>query len=572
MNRAPCSHRILFMVVILLFAGSANAQSSAPDTSGNAKILGYIDSAWNTLSRSMSDCKSIGDTKVSAAPILYLPAGMAIPAAVATMQHECKVDVEHLPRKITHMGDVQVAELPGEGLLYLPDRYVVPGGRFNEMYGWDSYFIILGLVRDNRDDLARGMVENFFFEIENYGGVLNANRSYYLTRSQPPFLSSMIREVYDHPGNKPLSKAWLARAYGFAKRDYALWITAPHLAGDTGLARYDDIGKGPVPEMSDDDTYYTNVIRWLLAHPNVHTTYLIDAPADPTPAQVAVLAKTSCDIRASRLCANSHVGNYRLSAGFYHGDRAMRESGFDPSFRFGPFSGSTQDYAPVGLNSLLYKYALDMAHFATVLGRTAEARGWEQRAAARRKAVNQYLWNASSGMFFDYDFMRHTSSTYHYITTFYPLWAGLATTQQAKAVEHHLSVFNHAGGMAMSDYDSGTQWDLPYGWAPTNWLATSGLAQCGFTADADRVAREFTGTVLQNFLRDGTIREKYDVVNGSANVSVAVGYKSNVIGFGWTNAVYLKMHDMLAHAQSAAAVSIPPQSASDLEGAATSSR
>ena len=95
----------------------------------------------------------------------------------------------------------------------------------------------------------------------------------------------------------------------------------------------------------------------------------------------------------------------------------------------------------------------------------------------------------------------------------------------------------------MSDKDSGTQWDLPFGWAPTNWLAVKGLAQYGFTRDASRIARKFTNTVLQNFERDGTIREKYNVVSGSANVAVSTGYKSNVVGFGWTNGVYLKMNE-----------------------------
>ncbi|MGC1363660.1 MAG: trehalase family glycosidase [Silvibacterium sp.] len=571
MNRAARTYTFL-LAVTLLFAGSVHAQSPTPDTSGNAKILGYIDSGWNTLSRSMSDCKSLGDSKVATAPILYLPSGMTVPTTVVTMQHQCRVEVKHLPRKIIHMGDVSVAEIPGEGLLYLPNRYVVPGGRFNEMYGWDSYFIILGLVKDKRDDLARNMVENFFFEIENYGAILNANRTYYLTRSQPPFLTSMIREVYEHPADKPLSKAWLAKAYSYAQRDYALWSSAPHLAGDTGLARYDDIGSGPVPEMSDNDSYYPDVIRWLIAHPDVHTTYLVGAPANPTPAQAAVLAKTSCDILTSRLCANAHVGDHRLSSGFYHGDRAMRESGFDPSFRYGLFSGSTQDYADVGLNSLLYKYELDMAHFATLLGRSSEAKQWKQRAAARREAINKYFWHSTAGMFYDYNFVTHQMSTYNYITTFYPLWAGLATPQQATAVDHHLSVFEHEGGLAMSDYASGTQWDLPFGWAPTTWLATKGLADYDFTGDADRVAKEFTQTIRQNFLHDGTIREKYNVVNGSANIQVAVGYTSNVVGFGWTNAVYLRMTDMLAHAQKALAVSIPLQNRSRAEEATTSAR
>lgn len=548
MKHIARSFGVLF-VAALLVPTSLQAQAAMPEVSGHTTIIGYIDHGWDRLSRSMSDCKSVVDPKVSTTPVLYLPSGMATPLSVLAMEHHCKVDVRHLPRKITHMGEVRVAEIPKEGLLYLPNKYVVPGGRFNEMYGWDSYFIILGLVRDNRDDLARGMVENFFFEIENYGAILNANRTYYLTRSQPPFLTSMIREVYEHPGGKPLPKAWLAKAYGYAERDYNLWITAPHLAGNTGLARYDDLGSGPVPETSDNSSYYRDVIRWLLAHPSVHTTYLIHAPAHPMPAQAAVLAKTSCDIYVSRLCANAHVGDYRLSSGFYHGDRAMRESGFDPSFRFGPFSGSTQDYAPVGLNSLLYKYELDMAHIATLLGRGAEANKWRERGTARRQAIDRYFWNAAAGMYYDYNFITHTPSTYNYITSFYPLWAGAATPQQAAAVERHLSTFNHEGGLAMSDYDSGTQWDLPFGWAPTNWLATKGLAECGFTADADRVAQEFTQTIRQNFLRDGTIREKYNVVDGSANIKVAEGYTSNVVGFGWTNAVYLKMTDLLTHAQ-----------------------
>ncbi len=133
-----------------------------------------------------------------------------------------------------------------------------------------------------------------------------------------------------------------------------------------------------------------------------------------------------------------------------------------------------------------------MAHFATLLDRPSEAKQWEQRATARRDAINKYFWNAAAGMFYDYNFVTHQSSTYNYITAFYPLWAGVATKEQATAVERHLSTFEHDGGLAMSDYDSGTQWDLPFGWAPTNWLATKGMAQSGFTADADRISREFT--------------------------------------------------------------------------------
>jgi alpha,alpha-trehalase len=535
------------LLVATACVGNLTAQPLAQSAAKNKEILAYIDTGWNSLSRSMADCKSLVDSKVTTAPVLYLPADIEIPPAVATVHQQCNVEVRHLPRKITHIGDVGVAEIPVEGLLYLPNRYVVPGGRFNEMYGWDSYFIILGLVEDKQTELAKGMVENFFYEIENYGAILNANRTYFFTRSQPPFLTSMVREVYEHSANNPLTKAWLAKAYSYAQRDYELWASPIHRAGDTGLARYHDIGEGPVPEMADDNGYYPEVIRWLLSNPDTSTGYLIEAPDNPTPAEATALAATSCDITISKVCARAHVDGHRLTADFYRSDRAMRESGFDTSFRFGPFSGSTNDYAPICLNSLLYKYERDMAHFATLLGRRAEATQWERRASARRTAINKYLWNSTQGMFYDYNFSTHKQSTYNYLTAFYPLWAGLATQQQAAALRSHLSLFEHDGGLAMSSNDSGTQWDLPFGWAPTNWLAVKGLAQYGFYNDASRIAQKFSQTVLQNFKNDATIREKYNVVSGSANVAVATGYKSNVVGFGWTNGVYLQMHDLLTH-------------------------
>ncbi len=524
----------------------------AQEASPQDRISTYISHGWDTLSRSMSECKSVVDPKVKTTPVLYLPAGMATPAAVAAMQQECHVEVRHLPRTIHSIGEVRPQELPVEGLLYLPNQYVVPGGRFNEMYGWDSYFIVLGLEHDNRPDLARGMVENFFFEIQNYGAILNANRTYFFTRSQPPFLSSMIREVYEHPagGAKP-DLAWLAKAYAFAQRDYALWISPEHRADDTGLARYFDLGAGPVPEMADDSNYYPDVIRWLLAHPGVHPEYLVSSSDKPNAAEARGLALASCDINVSRVCAAAVVDGHRLSAAFYQGDRAMRESGFDSSFRFGAFSGSTENFAPVCLNSLLYRYERDMAEFATLLGKPGEAAAWTQRAEARKNAINKYLWDPTTGLYFDYDFTTGQRSSYRFIATFYPLWAGAASPAQAASVEKHLALFEEDGGLQTSDDVSGVQWDAPFGWAPVTWLAISGLERNGFHPDAVRVSKKFSGTIMDNFLRDGTIREKYNVVSGSANVQVAAGYKSNVVGFGWTNAVYRKMQDLIGESSSA---------------------
>jgi alpha,alpha-trehalase len=541
----PLNRNHALSAVLLCASLPITAQSAS--TQDQAHIRDYIRNGWDTLSRSMSECKSVVDIKVNATPVLYLPADLATPPAVDAMRKSCAVDVRHLPRVIHAIDEVPPSELPVQGLLYLPNRYVVPGGRFNEMYGWDSYFILLGLEHDGRRDLARGMVENFFFEIANYGAILNANRTYYFTRSQPPFLSSMIREVYEHPapGAQP-DKQWLARAYSYAQRDYALWISPEHRAGGTGLARYHDLGQGPVPEESDDSSYYPDVIRWLLAHPADHPEYLVRGSAHPTPGEAKVLAHTSCDVVASRVCALAVVDDHRLSAAFYRSDRAMRESGYDPSFRFGPFSGSTDQYAPVGLNSLLYKYEQDMADFATILGRKEEAADWTHRATTRQAAIDKYLWDQEAGLYEDYNFITAKRSHYHFITTFYPLWARAASPAQAAKVRSHLDLFEQAGGLETSDFVSGVQWDAPYGWAPSTWLAVSGLDRNRFHPEAASIAREFTATILDNFLRDGTIREKYNVASGSANVKVATGYKSNVVGFGWTNAVYLELEDVIA--------------------------
>ena len=525
-------------------AAPSTAHSLSPQAEQGQPIDAYIHDAWDSLSRSMNDCKSVVDPKLATTSILYLPANVPEPPEVAALEKSCKVKVDRLPRRIQHIGDIKPGEIAHSGLLYLPNKYVVPGGRFNEMYGWDSYFIILGLIEDGRTDLAKGMVENFFYEIENYGGILNANRTYYFTRSQPPFLSSMIRAVYDSEvsaGQRDQAAQWLHHAYEYASRDHALWTAPFHKAGDTGLARYYDLGEGPVEEMADDSTYYPDVIHWLLSHPEVHTDFLVTGPDNPDAKARAELAKTSCDLSASIVCAHAHVGGHWLSRDFYKGDRAMRESGFDPAFRYGPFSGWTHHNAPSGLNSLLYKYERDLAWMAEQLADTEDAKHWNEAANQRRAAINKYLWNPEKGMYYDYDFMAGKQSTYDYLTTFYPLWAGAADAQQAKAVEANLKVFERAGGTAMSPYETGVQWDLPYGWAPVTWLTVDGLAKTGDMKDAVRISQKFREMVKQNYECDRSIREKYDVITASTEVNVASGYKTNVIGFGWTNAAYLKM-------------------------------
>jgi alpha,alpha-trehalase len=554
----------------LVFGMATQAQGATPPA---IPIDRYIHESWGKLERSMTDCASLVDPKTRTAPVLYLPFGLSEPASVHALRAACGVQVEHLPKKITYPGELMPADIPTPGLLYLPNPYVVPGGRFNEQYGWDSYFILLGLVHDEHLDLARGMVENFFFEIENYGNLLNANRTYYLTRSQPPLLSSMIRMVYDAqvsetPQSYRKADAWLATAYSYAVRDHALWTGPEHRAGQTGLARYHDLGAGPVPEMADASTYYPDIIRWLLGHPDVKTDYLATGPAPaadaiPTAAQAAEIARISCDPAHSEVCRNAHIGDHWLTPDFYQGDRAMRESGFDTTFRFGPFSGSTQNFAPAGLNALLYKYEMDLAWMADHLHKPDDADRWRAEAAARKQAIDRYLWNAKAGMYFDYNYVTGKQSTYNFLTTFYPLWAGAASAAQAKAVEVNLQLFLKPGGVATSTTDSGVQWDLPYGWAPITYFTVGGLAHAGDAEDARMVAERFMHSVQNEYSADGTIREKYNVVQSDANIHITTGYKENVIGFGWTNGVYLRLEQFLAAPPDDAATALGIESRGD---------
>ena len=538
--------RLFVFVFAAIYISSAQETTQRPDSEAT---LRYIHGAWDTLTRSMTDCHSLVDIKVTNNPILYLPAGMTAPAAVQALTDKCHVKVTHLPRAIAKLGDLDPKDLPDQGLLYLPESYVVPGGRFNEMYGWDSYFILLGLEADHREALAKGMVDNFLFEIENYGGVLNANRTYYLTRSQPPFLTSMMREVYENPASfaqtsegRTEARRWLEHAYTLAEKDYSTWTRPEHQAGTTGLARYFDYGHGPVPEMADDSNYYSDVIRWIEAHPHGGGDgFLVKGSEHPDAAETQRLRQTSCDVTTSVVCMRAWAAGYRLTRDFYTADRAMRESGFDPSNRFGPFSGETHHFAPVCLNSLLYRYERDMKHFAHLLGKPQDAMKWDRRAQKRKAAIHRFLWWPREGVFADWDFTRSRPDEYAYISSLYPLWAGVATREEARQVVAKLGLFERAGGLSMSNTNTGLQWDEPFGWAPTNWIAVDGLAIAGFREQAGRLAKKWDATVDAGFAQEGTIREKYNVVSANADVKVATGYKQNQIGFGWTNAVYLKM-------------------------------
>jgi alpha,alpha-trehalase len=500
--------------------GGAAEQTQFPAAARIAAVRGYIKQTWHTLTRSAHDLpKAAPDPKIRRAP--------GEPAPVYLAADESRADTEQRLRAVLSPDELQRIELrtlpsrPDEirehGLLYLPYPYVVPGGRFNEMYGWDSYFIQLGLLGDGELELARSMTDNFLYEIAHYGMILNANRTYFLTRSQPPFLTEMILGVYW----KTHDRAWLRSTLPAIDRYYAFWTTPPHLVESTGLSRYFDRGDGPAPEVLADErdargrTHYDRVREYYRTH----------------------------DVADYDVARFYDRVNDRLTDRFYKGDRSMRESGFDPSNRFGPFSAAIVDYVPVCLNALLYRLEQDAGRIHALLGDGAAAAEWQARARRRRQLVDRYLWDAEAGLYFDYNFETGRRRHYPFATTFYPMWAGMSSPQQARRVVANLPQFEAAGGILTSTETSGSQWDAPFGWAPLQLIAVEGLRRYGYHTHADRIARKFVSLVVEDFDAHGAIVEKYDVQRRSSDLAAGLrfGYTSNEVGFGWTNAVLVEL-------------------------------
>jgi alpha,alpha-trehalase len=487
-------------------------------------ILEYIKQTWHSLTRTNRDLASAAvDPKYP--PLSDGRWPVYVSRDANKREIERRLEQEMAPPAKQKIELLQLPSDPAlirqQGLLYLPRPYVVPGGRFNEMYGWDSYFIQVGLLRDGEVDLARDMADNFLYEIRNYGKVLNANRTYYLTRSQPPFLTQMVLGVFQR--TKDLG--WLRESLPAIEQYYRFWTTEPHLIPQTGLSRYFDLGDGPAPEV-------------LVSERD---------PQGRTHYDLAKAYYRTHEISDYDLSEYYNRRTDQLTALFYKGDRSMRESGFDPSNRFGPFSADIIHYNPVCLNSLLYLMEMQTAEITGLLGLEAEAQIWRRRAIARAERINRLLWDAEDGLYYDYHFEQKRLRKYAFLTTFYPLWAGIATREQAARVAANLPKFEQPGGLQTSTIATGNQWDAPFGWAPLQLIAVQGLRRYGYSEAADRIAMKFLSLVRDEYLKNGTIVEKYDVVHRSAEVSAGIrfGYRSNEAGFGWTNAVFTALLDEL---------------------------
>ncbi len=492
-----------------------------------AQIFQYIKENWRILSRSNKDlAKSAADPKFGSqtgCAFVYIPRSENFPAVAAKLESEMSAaDFAQIELRILRK---DVSQIRDHGLLYLPEPYIVPGGRFNEMYGWDSYFIVLGLLRDGEIELARGMTDNLLYEIEHYGKILNANRTYYLSRSQPPFILMMVLDVYRETGDKK----WLKRATALIEKTYDLWNSEPHLTSETELSRYYSDDPTPAPEVVADEK---------------------DAEG-----------KTHYD-RVREFYKNNEVADYdvshyydfqkdELTPLFYIGDRSMRESGFDPSNRFGQFNVDIINYNPVCLNSLLYQMEIDLAEISRELGDENAARKWRELARRRAENINKLLWDEKDGFYYDLNFTTKDFRRYPFLTTFYPLWVGIADQKQAARIVRNLETFEQRGGLQTSPFKTGSQWDAPFGWSPLELIAVEGLRKYGYENEANRLTINFLSLILKEFIATKTIVEKYDVVRRASEVAgdIQFGYDYNVVGFGWTNGAFLKLYDALPEAE-----------------------
>lgn len=388
-------------------------------------------------------------------------------------------------------------------LLALPNPYIVPGGRFEEQFYWDSYFIMLGLAADGRWDMIEGMIKNYAYMIRKFGFIPTANRTYFLSRSQPPFFAHMVRLLAGHKGRFTLitylpyllaeHRFWMKGKGELAKAEFRAMRRVAEMPSGTLLNRYYDNKKTPRPESLLEDS----------------TT-----------------AEKAADREADRL--------------FLH-LRAAAESGWDFSSRWflDPHdirTTHTADIIPVDLNSLLYQLEQTIAEAYRLLKNPITARKFSVLAERRKRAINEYCWSDDEQFFFDYNFHKGEQTGRLSLAAVFPLYEKIATAEQAEAVAKRLEKdFLKEGGLVATPVHNGQQWDTPNGWAPLHHVAIEGLRNYGYDELANTVKWHWVEANLAVFKDQHKFVEKYDVTNGRQGGGG--GEYPLQDGFGWTNGV-----------------------------------
>lgn len=388
-------------------------------------------------------------------------------------------------------------------LIALPKAYIVPGGRFREIYYWDSYFTMLGLKASDRWDIIQNMVDNFAYLINTIGFIPNGNRTYYLGRSQPPFFVCMVELLAEEKGED----IWLEYLPALQK-EYNFWM-----AGSEELSPENTANK-----------------RTVLMNDGAVLNRYYDHFSTPRPEAYIE------DVHIAKKSENSAEEVYRHI-------RAAAESGWDFSSRwFADGSNmetiNTTDLLPVDLNCLLYHLEQNLGKGYRISGENHLSAFYESKATQRKKAILKYFWNENSGFFFDYDFIKEQHSGALTLAGLFPLFFNLASSGQAAQVaEMVANKFLFPGGVSTTLLQTGQQWDAPNGWAPLQWITIKGLSNYGQNNLAETIRQNWTNTVEMVYATTGKMMEKYNVMH--PDKAAGGGEYPNQDGFGWTNGVYL---------------------------------
>jgi alpha,alpha-trehalase len=392
----------------------------------------------------------------------------------------------------------------GGTLIPLPFQYVVPGGRFREIYYWDSYFTMLGLQVNRQVDLMQHMVDNFAYLVDAFGFIPNGNRTYYLSRSQPPFFTLMVELLAEEKGSAVLSK-YLPQI----EKEYAFWMDGEK-------------------RLSAGSNTYRHAVQ--LPGEMIMNRYWDDkntarAEAYREDSKAAAQSGGPADL------AHRHI-------------RAACESGWDFSsrwFKDGKSMASiqTSHIIPVDLNCLLLHTEEILLELYTTTKKEQLVDEFNGRVAQRKKALQEYCWDEASSFFFDYQFIDHSITRQFTLAAVYPLFFSVATAEQASKVAQCIEErFLQQGGLLTTLNNTLQQWDHPNGWAPLQWMAYKGLKNYGHTALANEIKKRWMTANEKIYSATGKMMEKYDVTD--ACTKAGGGEYPNQDGFGWTNGVYLK--------------------------------
>ena len=390
-------------------------------------------------------------------------------------------------------------------LLPLPQPYVVPGGRFREMYYWDSYFTMLGLEQSGEKARIRQMTDNFAYMIDTYGHIPNGNRTYYLSRSQPPFFAYMVELQARIEGDQAYGR-YLPQL----QKEYAYWMEGAQALKPGAAARH--------------------VVK--LADGSVLNRYW-DASA--TPRQESWLQDVSTAEQVPQ----------RPKQEVWRDLRAGAESGWDFSSRWLDDGQNlttirTTSMVPVDLNSLIYHLERTIAKGCETIQNTSCIQAYGRRAEQRQRAVEKHLWNADGGFYVDYDWQRKQQRQSLTAATLFPLYTGLASVEHAnRTADAVRDGLLRPGGIATTQVSNGQQWDEPNGWAPLQWVAVEGLERYRQTALAQQIGSRFLQQVQNLYRKENKLVEKYDL-SGRGDGGGGGEYELQD-GFGWTNGVTLKL-------------------------------